>query len=352
VFFLIRYVLKRVLSLILILLVVSGVIFFLIRLTPSDPIASITNGRRISDETRAALRAQYHLDQSLPRQYLIWLSGVFRGDLGDSFKHRQSVALLLAARLPTTIQLVLMSAVFALALAIPGGVLSAVKKDRVLDRILSALMIFCVSSPVFLNAIVLMLVFSLRLRWFPAYGAGHNFGENLYYLALPAFSLSLNMVALMGRITRDRMIGELKSNYALALTAKGTPFIRIVVAHCLKNTLIPVITVAGIQIGAMVVGAVLVENVFALGGIGALLIEGIQGSDYPLVQSIMLFLVALFLALNLLVDIVYALIDPRIRAAVADSAGHACGHAAGVAASVAAGGKAGSGAPVGAGKGR
>jgi peptide/nickel transport system permease protein len=313
--------LKRLLSLFLILLAVSAVIFFLIRLTPADPIASITNGRRISDETRVSLRAQYSLDQSLPRQYFIWISGVFRGDLGDSFKHRQPVGFLLAARLPTTVQLVLMSAVFALALAVPGGVISAIKKNSILDRVLSALMIFCVSSPVFLNAIVLMLLFSLRLRWFPAYGAGHGFGENLYYLALPAFALSLNMVALMGRITRDRMIGELKSNYALALTAKGTPFARIVVAHCLKNTLIPVITVAGIQIGAMVVGAVLVENVFALGGIGALLIEGIQGSDYPLVQSIMLFLVALFLVLNLLVDMVYVLIDPRIRAAAMGTAG-------------------------------
>jgi peptide/nickel transport system permease protein len=129
------------------------------------------------------------------------------------------------------------------------------------------------------------------------------------------------MVALMGRITRDRMIGELKSNYALALTAKGTPFNRIVITHCLKNTLIPVITVAGIQIGSMVIGAVLVENVFALGGIGALLIEGIQASDYPVVQSIILLLVALFLLLNLAVDSVYVIIDPRIRAAAINRTG-------------------------------
>jgi peptide/nickel transport system permease protein len=212
-----------------------------------------------------------------------------------------------------------MSALFAVILAIPAGVLSAVKKDSAFDRMVSALMLFCVSSPVFLNAIVLMLIFALRLRWFPAFGAGHGFGENLYYLALPAFALSLNLVALMGRITRDRMIGELRSNYALALIAKGTPFGRIVVTHCLKNTLIPVITVAGIQIGSMVIGAVLVENVFALGGIGALLIDGIKASDYPVVQSIILFLVLMFLLLNLAVDILYVLIDPRIRAAAVQS---------------------------------
>jgi len=311
--FIIRYILKRLLFLVPILLVVSAVIFFLIRLTPSDPIGSITSGRKISDETRASLTAQYHLDVSLKRQYLIWIGNALRGNLGDSFRHRQPVAALLAARLPTTIQLVLMSAVFAVLLAVPAGIAGAVKRHTAVDRVISGFMIFCVSSPVFLNAILLMLIFVFKLRWFPAFGAGGGFTENLYYLCLPAFALSLNMVALTGRIIRDRMIGEFKSNYALALSAKGTPFRRIVMTHCFKNTLIPVITVGGVQIGAMVIGAVLVENVFALGGIGALLIEGIQASDYPVVQSIMLFLVALFLVLNLIVDMIYFIIDPRIR---------------------------------------
>ncbi|MDR1326042.1 MAG: ABC transporter permease [Treponema sp.] len=314
--YLARYVLKRALTLIPILLVVSAAVFFLIRLTPSDPIAALTSGRRISDDTRAALIAQYHLDKPLPQQYLLWLGGLFQGSLGDSIRHRQPVASLLAARLPTTVQLVVMSAVFAVLLAIPIGIISAIWKNSWLDRVLSGFMVLCVSSPVFLNAIVLILIFALQLHWFPSFGAGHNVVENLYYLALPAFALSLNMVALVGRITRAHMISELSSGYSLALIAKGTPFTRIVVAHCLKNTLIPVITVAGVQIGTMVVGAVLVENVFALGGIGALLIEAIKASDYPLAQSIMLLLVALFLALNLLVDVVYALIDPRIRASV------------------------------------
>jgi peptide/nickel transport system permease protein len=312
--FLVRYVLKRLLLLVPILLAVSVLIFFLIRLTPSDPIGSITSGRKISDETRASLTAQYHLDKSLPQQYFIWISNAVKGNLGDSFRRREPVGALLAARLPATIQLVLMSAVFAVFLAVPAGIISAVKKHTAVDRMISAFMVFCVSSPVFLNAILLMLIFVFRLRWFPAFGVGSSFTENLYYLCLPAFALSLNMVALIGRMIRDRMIGEFKSNYVLALSAKGTPFHRIVMTHCLKNTLIPVITVGGVQIGAMVVGAVLVENVFALGGIGALLIEGIQASDYPVVQSIMLFLVALFLVLNLIVDMIYFIIDPRIRA--------------------------------------
>jgi len=312
--FIILYVLKRLLLLVPVLLAVSVVIFFLIRLTPSDPIGSITSGRRISEETRASLTARYHLDKSLPRQYIIWISNAVRGNLGDSFRHRQPVRALLAARLPVTLLLVLMSALFAVLLAVPAGIISAVKRHTIIDRVISAFMLFCVSSPVFLNAILLMLIFVFKLRWFPAFGAGRGFSQNLYYLCLPAFALSLNMVALIGRIIRDRMIVEFKSNYALALSAKGTPFSRIVMTHCFKNTLIPVITVAGVQIGAMVIGAVLVENVFALGGIGILLIEGIQASDYPVVQSTMLFLVALFLVLNLIVDMVYFIIDPRIRA--------------------------------------
>jgi len=318
--YVVKYVLKRIFFLIPILLAVSVLIFFLIRLTPADPIGSITSGRKINDETRAALTAQYHLDKSLPHQYIIWIANALKGNLGDSFRHKQPVASLLAARLPTTIQLVLMSALFAVFLAIPAGILSAVKRDTILDRVLSVFMIFCVSSPVFLNAILLMLIFVFQLRWFPAFGTGGGFIQNFYYLALPAFALSLNMVALMGRIIRDRMIGEFKSNYALALAAKGTPSHRITMVHCLKNTLIPFITVASVQIGAMVIGAVLVENIFALGGIGALLIEGIQASDYPVVQSIMLFLVSMFLILNLIVDLIYFFIDPRIRKAEHDKA--------------------------------
>ncbi|GHU66944.1 peptide ABC transporter permease [Spirochaetia bacterium] len=317
--FFIRYVAKRIIFLIPLLLAVSAAVFFLVRLTPSDPIASITAGKRISDETRASLKAQYYLDKPLPQQYFIWLGGLVHGNMGDSYKHRQSVSSLLASRLPATIQLVLMSAVIAVLLSLPAGIFSAVKKDTAFDRVLSSLLIFCISSPVFLNAIVFMLIFSLRLKWFPAFGTGRNVFENFYYLFLPAFALSLNMVALMGRIARDRMIGELRAKYSLALAAKGTPFGRIVVSHCLKNTLIPVITVAGIQLGSMVVGAVLVENVFALGGIGALLIEGIQSSDYPVVQNIMMFLVAMYLLLNLIVDIVYVVLDPRIRAAAEEA---------------------------------
>ena len=298
---------------ILILLAASVLIFCMVRIAPSDPIASMTKGKKISDETRQALTQQYHLDKSLPEQYVIWITGVLHGNFGDSFDYKRPVSSLIAERIPTTLQIVLMSAILALLIAIPIGIICAVKMNTWLDRLLSILTLIFVASPVFLTAIILMIVFALKLKIFPTFGAGKTFVENLYYLFLPSLALSMNMVALIARITRSNMIEQLNSNYATTAVAKGIPYRTIVLKHCLKNAVIPVITVASIQVGSMIIGAVLVENVFALGGIGDILISSIKSSDYPVVQSITLLMVALFVIINLIVDIVYALIDPRIR---------------------------------------
>ena len=308
-----KYILKRVLNLIPILLVVSVLIFCMVRITPTDPVASMIKGRKVSAETRAAIEAEYHLDKSLPEQYLIWIRDIFRGDFGESFSYKQSVTKLIGERMPTTLQLVLMSSVLALLIAMPVGILSAVRMNTALDRALSLAMLICVSMPVFLMGILLMLVFSVNLKWFPVSGAGRTVMENFHALALPAIALALNMVALISRITRSNMIEQLNSPYTTTAIAKGTPYHKVVLKHCLKNALIPVITVTSIQFGSMIVGAVLVESVFGLGGVGALLIDGIKKSDYPLTQSITLMMVTLFLLINLVVDVVYAWIDPRIR---------------------------------------
>jgi peptide/nickel transport system permease protein len=310
---LLQYTFKRIIQLIPILLAVSVLIFVLVRIAPSDPIASMTKGKHISEETRQALEQQYHLDKSKPEQYLIWVAEMLQGDFGDSYQHKQAVTTLVGQRLPTTLQLVFMSALLAVLIAIPIGIVSAVKMNTAVDRILSILTLMFVSSPVFLTGIILMLLFALKIQIFPSFGTGNSFLENIYYLALPALALSMNMVALISRITRSNMIEQLNANYTAAAIAKGMPYSRVVLKHCLKNALIPVITVASIQVGTMIVGAVLVENVFALGGLGALLIDAIKAADYPVVQGITLMLVTMFLVMNLLVDIVYAWIDPRIR---------------------------------------
>lgn len=308
-----RFVIKRLLQMALIVFLASILIFAMVRVTPSDPIASMTKGKRISQETREALIRQYHLDKSVPEQYVIWITGALRGDLGNSYTKKQPVTDIIAGRLPTTMQIVLMSAILAIALSIPIGIICAVKMNTLVDRLLSTLTLILVASPVFLTAIVLMLAFALKLRWFPSFGAGKSFAENLYYLFLPSLALSLSMVALIARITRSNMIEQLNAPYATTAVAKGIPYRKVVLKHCFKNTVIPVVTVASLQIGTMIVGAVLVENVFALGGIGDVLISAIKASDYPVVQGITLMLVTVFALINLLVDILYAVIDPRIR---------------------------------------
>ncbi len=307
------YVAKRLVQMALILFLASILIFVMIRATPSDPIASMTKGKRISQQTRESLVRQFHLDRSLPEQYGIWITGALRGDLGVSYSKKQPVTDIIANRLPTTMQIVLMSSVLAILLSIPIGIICAVRMNTAVDRLLSTLTLILVASPVFLTGIVLMLVFALRLRWFPSFGAGKSFGENLYYLFLPSLALSLSMVALIARITRSNMIEQLNAPYATTAVAKGIPYRKVVLKHCFRNAVIPVVTVASLQFGTMIVGAVLVENVFALGGIGDVLISSVKASDYPVVQGITLLLVTVFALINLLVDILYALIDPRVR---------------------------------------
>ncbi len=308
-----RFIVKRILAIIPILFVASILIFLLVRTTAADPITSLIGTRKISIESRQALISEFHLDKPLREQYFIWIGGMLRGKFPDSFKYQQPISDLLAKRLPTTLQLVAMSFLYAFLFSIGIGILCAVKKHSMIDRALSAFLVLCASTPSFLLAIMLILVFSLTLKWFPSFGVGENFVDNLHYLAMPSIALGTGMLSLMGRITRSHMIGELQADYARTEVAKGTPYWRIVIHHCLKSALIPIITIGGMELGGMIVGAVMVENVFALGGVGDLLVEGIKTSDYPMVQCIVILLITLFLLINLIVDILYTLLDPRIK---------------------------------------
>ena len=294
---------------VLVLIAVSVLIFSMVRITPSDPVASMTKGKNVSEETRQELREHYHLDKSYPEQYVIWFTGVLHGDFGESYQYKQSVDDLIGQRIGTTLGLVLLSGLLAIAIAIPVGVLSAVKMNTWIDKLLSILTLVLVASPVFLTALVLMMVFALKLHWFPSIYQGNGIRE----IILPAVALAMNMIALTSRITRTTMIEQLNSDYIRTATAKGLPRRQVVFKYALKNAMIPIITVTSIQVGTMLVGAVLVESVFAMGGLGDLLITGIKTADYPVVQGVTLLLVFLFLCINLLVDILYAVLDPRIR---------------------------------------
>lgn len=304
-----KYILKRLGQMVLVLIAVSVLIFAMVRITPSDPVASMTKGKNVSEETRQELREHYHLDKSYPEQYVIWITGVLQGDFGESYQYKQSVDYLIGQRIGTTLGLVLMAGLMAMVVAIPVGVISAVKRNTWLDKLLSVITLVLVASPVFLTALVLMMIFALKLHWFPSIYQSNGIRE----MILPAIALAMNMIALTSRITRTTMIEQLNSDYIRTATAKGLPQRQVILKYALKNALIPIITVTSIQVGSMLVGAVLVESVFAMGGLGDLLISGIKSADYPVVQGVTLLMVFVFLCINLLVDILYAVLDPRIR---------------------------------------
>lgn len=309
----IHYVARRLLLLIPILFVVSIMIFGMSRLVPGDPALIMVGGHQTTPEVLDNIREKYHLNKPIAEQYTIWLKNTLTGDLGESFKMKQSVSAMIAERLPLTLQLVFMSIVLTLGMSVPLGILAAMRKKTWVDYLSSLFALAGMSSPVFFTGVLLVLLFSFQLNWLPAFGAGKGFVDNLTHLLLPAFALAVNMMALIMRITRSGMIDVLSTNYMQTAIAKGLPRAVIILKHGLRNALIPLLTVTGLQIGFLMVGTVLVEYTFGLGGLGSLIINGVQTSDYPVVQGTILFMVAVFLLLNLLVDLLYAVIDPRIR---------------------------------------
>lgn len=308
-----KYIIKRLLQLVPILFIVSVIIFSMVRLSNIDPVSLIVGSKRSTPEIIAQVKEKYNFNKPLPVQYGIWLSDLLKGDLGDDYKNKQSIASLISQSLPVTAGLVLFSSIIALLVAIPIGIITAVKKNTWIDKCLSIITLVFVSAPGFLTGIFLILVFSHIAPSFSFTGSFSTFGEYVQRLSMPSLVLAFGMIALISRITRSSMIKEHQSSYRLTATAKGLPSRIVILKHCLKNALIPVITVFGIQIGTLISGAVIVENVFSLSGVGSLLINGINDGNYPVVQDVTIILVVIFLFLSLLVDILYAAIDPRIR---------------------------------------
>jgi len=296
-----------------VLLFVSFVTFGLVRLAPGDPVLIVLGGRRVDPATADALRHQFGLVGDPLSQYVAWLGRAFQGDLGDSYRLRQDVLGLIGERLPLTLQLIALAILIALVVAIPLGVIQAHRRDSAVDYGGSLFALVGLSSPVYFTAIVGVLVFAVWLGWLPAFGAGQNPLDQLRHLILPAVALALGTIALTSRMTRSAMIEALSSDYIEAARAKGLPERTILVKHALRNALIPVLTVTSLQVGFLLVGSVLVETTLGLGGLGSLITDAIQNRDYPVIQASVLLLSVAFSLLNLLTDLLYAVIDPRIR---------------------------------------
>jgi peptide/nickel transport system permease protein len=307
------YILRRVLGLIPVLLFVSFVTFNLVRLAPGDPVLIVLGGRRVDPATADALRVQFGLVGDPFSQYVAWLGRALSLDLGESYRLRQDVVGLIADRLPITLQLVAMSMLISIAIAIPLGIAQARRRDSLFDYVGSLVALVGLSIPVYFAAMLGVLIFAVWLRWLPAFGSGDDVLDRFKHLLLPAFALALGTIALTSRMTRSAMLETLSTDYIEAARAKGLPERTIVVKHAFRNALIPVLTVTSLQVGFLLVGAVLVETTLGLGGIGSLITDAIQNRDYPVIQACVLLLTIAFTFINLLTDIAYAVIDPRIR---------------------------------------
>ena len=303
----------RVLQFVLILLAASVLIFAMSHISQIDPVAVILGGKQTSAETIAALREKFNLNDSLPQQYITWITGMLRGDFGLDFKYQQPVWDLIAGRLPVTLSLTLFSSILAMIIAIPLGVYSGVKSNTGLDRSASLFALLTMACPPFFISVLAIYIVSNVAPGISFTGTFNTIGQMIDRLWLPCLCLALGMIALAQRILRSSMIDEMKSPHIQMAQAKGLPQKTVVWKHAFKNALVPLITVCGIQIGSMLVGSVLVESVFSLAGLGGLLVSAVQTINYPVTQAITMLMVFIFLLISTVTDILYAVIDPRIR---------------------------------------
>ncbi|HEY8497260.1 MAG TPA: nickel ABC transporter permease [Limnochordales bacterium] len=302
-----QYILRRLALMLPVLLGVSIVVFAMVRLIPGDP-ARVMAGEAASKEVVEMIRQQLGLNEHPVIQYWIFLKKLARGDLGRSTLSRLPVTDELKSALPATLQLAVASMVIATALGVSTGVLSAVRPNSWVDALSMFIALVGVSMPVFWLGLMLMLLFSLHLGWFPT--AGHG---TWHHLVLPSITLGLSSAAIIARMTRSSMLEVLRQDYVRTARAKGVPERGVVLRHAFRNALIPVVTVMGLQFGNLLGGAVLTETVFAWPGIGRLMVGAITGRDYPVVQGAVLAVAVGFILVNLLVDVLYAYIDPTIR---------------------------------------
>ena len=309
------YVLRRVLAVIPVMLVVATVAFVLVHLAPGDP-ASVIAGPYASGEDIARLRHQLGLDESLPVQLVRWYGRLLRGDLGDSIFLRRPVTEAIADRLEPTLLLTTWATLVAVLIGVPAGIVSARHHNRVVDQSLMALALLGLSIPNFLLGLLMILVFGVWLGWLPVAGyvpLDSGLWPNLRSLTMPSLALGLVQSALIARITRSSMLDVLREQFVLTGRAKGLSERVVVYKHALKNAIIPTLTVIGITFALLIGGAVVIETVFNIPGLGRLIISAVLRRDYPVIQGVVLLIALTYTAVNLLVDLAYLAVDPRVR---------------------------------------
>jgi peptide/nickel transport system permease protein len=312
-----RYIIRRLVLLIPTLVGMSLLIFAMVRLLPGDIVDALTGmDSTLTAEQRQQLREVYGLADPWPVQYVKWVGGLLQGDLGQSFRSREPIANHILRALPITLELAFLALVMSLVVAIPLGVLSAVHQNSRLDLWARVGGLIGLSVPSFWLATLLLLFTSLTFRWVPPViwiSPFDNLSGNLLQMLLPALALSVQLMAVEMRMVRAALLEVLRQDYIRTARAKGLSGQIILVRHALKNAFIPVITIIGIQLGALMGGSIIIEQIFGLPGVGWMMIQAIFNRDYPVVQVTTLFLALIFVVINLMVDITYALLDPRIK---------------------------------------
>jgi len=302
-----QYIIKRLLSTLPVLLGISLLLFFMLRMLPGDP-AQVLAGQMASQEDIQLIRHQLGLDRPVIVQYGLFFSRLARFDLGRSARTQSPVITEIWARLPNTVLLAVAAITLACLFGIPAGIISATRPYTWIDYLFTSMALFGISMPVFWLGLMLVVIFSVVLHWLPAGGTG-----SWKHMILPSFTLAAFVVAFITRMTRASMIEALSQDYTTTARSKGLKERVVIVKHALKNALIPIITVVGLQFGLLLGGAVLTETVFAWPGIGRLIVDSILARDYPVIQGTILIFGLLYILVNLFVDMIYAFIDPRIR---------------------------------------
>ncbi len=302
-----RYLIRRLILTIPVMLGVATLVFALIHLVPGDP-AQAMLGETAPQADVLKLRHSLGLDQPLLAQYRTFMTGLARGDLGTSFRYNTPVTAQIREKLPNTATLAVAAMCFAIAFAIPLGILAAVFRGTFIDHAAMTVALAGISMPNFWLGPLLAIVFAVRLGWLPVSGTG-----GLSHLILPAVTLGAALSAILARMTRASLLEELRELYVLAARARGLSGMRAVVKHAFRNSLIPIVTIIGLQFGAVLTGTIITETIFAWPGLGRLLIQAISFRDYPLVQGCILFISITYVAMNLLTDLTYGFLDPRIR---------------------------------------
>ncbi len=301
-----QYVGRRLLALVPILLGVSIVVFLMMRLVPGDPARQALGAEATGDEVEL-LRHQWGLDQPLPIQYVYWLERAVQGDFGRSTVSRVPATQEIFTRFPATLELAVASMLISIVLGLSFGVVAAVGHDTLFDRLSMIVALVGVCTPSFWLGLMLLLLFAVTLQWLPAFGGG-----DLKHLILPALTLGVGASSIIARVTRSSMLEVLGEDYVRTARAKGLAERRVILVHALKNAFIPIITILGLEFGGLLSGAIIAETVFGYPGLGLLLVNSINNRDFPVVQGALLLFAVQFVLVNLLVDVLYAWINPRI----------------------------------------